>query len=418
MPTSIPVGSPLAVKAFSAALFAQSQRKPTMRKNLTGPAPKQTDAEGKLRGQTSPDFPIVQVRDLIKNAGDTVTTDLVNIVTGKPIMGDKKITGKLMSLSFASQEVKINQWRGGVDGGGRMTQKRTKHNLRNVGMANLAGWAARLEDQICQVALAGARGSQNTKDWVVPLEGDADFAEIMVNAPQTPSFGRYFVAGGGDKPSDIGSTDILTLDDIDRMKAVIDDMDFPLQPIRLPGDVAADDEPMYLLTVTPRQWHFLQNRTGEKAWRTFLQNAWNRSSSFKEKHPLFMGEPGMWNGILVRKASRSIRFDAGDIVKYYSDATTEVTSGGNATAGVVQERAVLLGAQALIDAYGVDSDSGYHYSYFERMVAEDHNNSVEMSVSGIGGKAKVRFNIDGAPVDHGVMVIDSYAPDPRTTNVA
>lgn len=416
MTTNIPYGSPLAVKTFSAAVFAQTQKKPSLRKNLTGPAPTQADAEAKLRGQSSPDMPIVQVRDLVKNAGDTVSVDLFNIVTGKPVMGDKKLAGKLMPLTFASMDVRINQWRGGVDGGGRMTQKRTKHNLRGIGIANLAGWASRLEDQVTLVHLAGQRGSQMTKDWVVPLDTDPDFQDIMVNAPKTPSFGRYFTAGGGSTPSGISSSDKLTLDDIDRVKAIIDDMDFPLQPIKLPGDVMSDDEPMFLMMVTPRQWHYLQTNTSGQVWRTFLQNAWNRASSFEtgKKHPLFTGEPGMWNNILIRKMGRSIRFAAGDIINHYSDATTEVTSGANATAGVEIERALILGAQALCDAYGADTDSGTHYRYFERLVAEDHNNSVECSVSGIGGKAKVRFTIDGAPVDHGVIALDSYAPNPRT----
>lgn len=412
MPTSIPYGSALAVKTLSAAAFAQAQKRPSLRKNLTGPAPKQADAEANLRGQSSPDMPIVQIRDLVKNAGDHVSADLFNIITGKPVMGDKKLAGKLMELTFSSMDVRINQWRGGVDGGGRMTQKRTKHNLRGIGMSNLTGWASRLEDQVSLVHLAGQRGSQLTKDWVVPLDTDPDFQDIMVNAPKTPSFGRYFTAGGGIDPSGIGTTDFLSLEEIDRAKAMIEDMDFPLQPIKLAGDVMADDEPMYLLLVTARQWHYIQKNTSGQVWRTFLQNAWNRASSFEsgKKHPLFTGEPGMWNNILIRKIGRSIRFNPGDSVKYYSNSTTETAAA--VAANITVERALLLGAQAMIDAYGADTDSGTHYRYFERLVAEDHNNSVECSISGIGGKAKVRFTIDGAPVDHGVMAIDSYAPAP------
>lgn len=412
MPTSIPYGSALAVKTFSAAAFAQAQKRTSLRKNLTGPAPKQADAEANLRGQSSPDMPIVQIRDLVKNAGDQVSADLFNIITGKPVMGDKKLAGKLMELTFSSMDVRINQWRGGVDGGGRMTQKRTKHNLRGIGMSNLTGWASRLEDQVSLVHLAGQRGSQLTKDWVVPLDTDPDFQDIMVNAPKTPSFGRYFTAGGGIDPSGIGTTDFLSLEEIDRAKAMIEDMDFPLQPIKLAGDVMADDEPMYLLLVTARQWHHIQKNTTGQVWRTFLQNAWNRASSFEsgKKHPLFTGEPGMWNNILIRKMGRSIRFNPSDSVKYYSNATTETAAA--VAANITVERALLLGAQAMIDAYGADTDSGTHYRYFERLVAEDHNNSVECSISGIGGKAKVRFTVDGAPVDHGVIAIDSYAPAP------
>lgn len=58
MPTEIPVGSALARKLYSVATFAATQRKPSFRRNMTGPAPKQTDAERKLKGQTSPTTPL------------------------------------------------------------------------------------------------------------------------------------------------------------------------------------------------------------------------------------------------------------------------------------------------------------------------------------------------------------------------
>ena len=87
----------------------------------------------------------------------------------------------------------------------------------------------------------------------------------------------------------LDGTDILTLNDIDRMRAYIDEMPVPMQPIMLPDDPAASDEPLYVLLVTTRQWHYLQNRTGTSAWRTFLQNARERSA----KNPLFTGEPGI-----------------------------------------------------------------------------------------------------------------------------
>jgi hypothetical protein len=50
----------------------------------------------------------------------------------------------------------------------------------------------------------------------------------------------------------------------------------------------------------------------------------------------------------------------------------------------------------------------------------DHKNSVEISVSTMGGCGKVRFKVlnkmDGTKIDndHGVAVIDSYAPDPQS----
>ncbi|WP_268577049.1 phage capsid family protein, partial [Escherichia coli] len=88
--TTVPVGSPLARKVFGAALFANTQRQPSLMNNLTGAAPKQSAAEAKLKGQTSPDMPLVRVTDLTKSQGDQVSVDLINQTGGKPIMGDKQ----------------------------------------------------------------------------------------------------------------------------------------------------------------------------------------------------------------------------------------------------------------------------------------------------------------------------------------
>ena len=62
--TVIPAGHALARKIYSVAAFAATQRAPSFSKTLIGPAPQQSDAEKKLKGQTSQDFPIVRVTDL------------------------------------------------------------------------------------------------------------------------------------------------------------------------------------------------------------------------------------------------------------------------------------------------------------------------------------------------------------------
>jgi N4-gp56 family major capsid protein len=413
MPTTIPVGSSLARKVFGSALFTRTQRKPSLLKNITGEAPKQTAAEAKLKGQSQPDFPIVRVTDLGKSAGDTVSVDLFDIVTGKPVMGDKKLAGKMMSLSYSSQDIKIDQCRAGIDTGGRMAQQRTVHQLRGICMSNLTGYNSRLEDQQALVHLAGARGTQLTQDWVVPLATDPDYASIMVNPVYAPTYNRHLYAGDATGLADLDATNILTLGDIDRMRSYIEDSDLPLQPIKLPDDPMADDEPLYLLLVTARQWHYLQNRTDSASWRTFLAQAYARKTA-GSKHPLFSGEPGMWNGIMVKRMSRAIRFPANTVITVATSAATYTET--TATCAVHTDRAILLGAQALANVYGRHQKSDFYYNWHEE--ESDHGNTLEVSTAMMNGKAKIRFNMGGTDTDHGVMVMDSYAPDPKTTVVA
>lgn len=421
--TQIPFGHPMAKKVFGAAVFAEVTRKPSFSNRLTGPAPKMAQAKAKLeREQSSKDYPIVRVTDLSKGRGDLVTVDLFNIVQGKPIMGDARMEGKRMALNSSTAEIRINQFRFGVDPGGQMAQQRTVHDLRTVGRGALAGHGARYLDQLKLVHLGGARGDMDTPDWVVPLENDPEYSSITINPVKAPSYNRHFYAGDATSIPTLDATDVLTLDDIDKLRAAVEESDMPLQPIMLPDDPAGWDEPLYCLYVSTRQWHYLQNRTGATAWRTFLSNARERGA----KNPLFSGEPGMWNGILVKKMQRAVRFyqNSSTTVCTSADAyTTEVVSvpdlgaGGLINSLHAVDRAILLGGQAMAEVWGRDSGSGTHMRWYEGK--EDDDNSYVASIAGMGGISKLSFN-DSSDVhtDHGVMVLDSYAPDPRTIVVA
>lgn len=407
MPTEVPAGSALARKLFSVAVFAATQRKPSFRRNLTGPAPKQADAERKLKNQTAPDYPFVTVTDLSKTAGEAVSVDLFNILTGKPVMGDQKIAGKLMKLTYSSMDVKINQYRCGVDPGGRMTQQRTLHNLRSLSKANLTNYANRLEDQLCLVHVAGARGYENAADWAVPLESDPDFGEIVVNEVLPPTPNRRFFAGSATSVANLAVTDFLKLVDIDRIATEIAEMTFPIQPIKLVGDPAAEDAPMYVWWVSQRQWHFLQTETGDTSWRTFLANAYQRARGWD--HPLFKGDVGMWRNILLKPMPRPIRFPAASIVR-------EIDGSGviqDVAAAVDTDRSFILGAQALSQVYGRHGQSGYHANWHEEPT--DHGNVMEISNAFMGGKSKLRFELiqgDGSKelTDHGIITVDTHAP--------
>ncbi len=423
--TTVPVGSPLARKVFGAALFANTQRQPSLMNNLTGAAPKQAAAEAKLKGQTSPDMPLVRVTDLTKSQGDQVSVDLINQTGGKPIMGDKQAEGKGERLDMSSMDIRIDLATKVVDAGGKMTQQRTVHNLRGLAMANLQGWFRRFNDQSTIVHLAGTRGSQVGTDWVVPMASDPDFGEIMINPVKAPTFNRHWVADGqslvqgGQALNALDTTDTFKLEHLDHLGAIIDDMEFKLQPIKIAGDAAADDEPLYLLLVTNRMWQSILTNTAANSlqWRTFLQNAWNRASSFSgsKKHPLFTGEAGIWHNILVRKMDRAIRLSPGDAVQYCTQAGQATAAEATATVPDLQpghavDRGMLLGAQALAHVYGKNQGSDTYANWMENRYNFERN--LEVAGEVMCGKAKLRFSVPDArgnkiPTDHGVMVLDT-----------
>lgn len=404
---NIPIGHPLAAKVFGSAVFAAVQSEPGFMNLLSGGAPDLSGAMAKVKGQTSPDYPIVKVTDLSKSAGDNVSVDLFNIFTGKPVMGDKRLSGRGMNTSSSSMDVRVDQSRGMAENGGKMTQKRTKHNLRQIVQSGLTNWASRLEDQRCLVALAGARGSQQTVDWVVPAQTDPDFADIMVNPVQIPTLNRYFAANDATTPDTIGTNDWLSLRDIERISAIMKDSNVPLQGVKYKDDKYAWNQPLYVMFVTERQWAYLKRSAlTNNAYKEALTGAVKRFDG--QRHPLFMGDSIMWAGILVKPMGRyAIRFNTGDGIVV--PTTANDATGTSYTAAQPVDRAILLGAQALIKAYGNEGTSDYFYTWNEELV--DHKNAVEVSLAMMDGVAKTRFSINGTLTDHGVAVIDSYAPD-------
>lgn len=418
--TAVLKGDALARKLYSVALFAQTQRLPGFGRQLTGPSADAGQAISKIKGQSTPDMPIVRVTDLSKTAGDTVSVDMFGVIGGTPTTGDQIAEGRGEKLTSSSMDISINLMTKAVDAGGKMSQQRTVQDLRTIAMAQLTNYFARLDDQTSLVHIAGARGFQVQNDWVVPVQSDGQFAEVMVNPVKAPTYNRHFVASGttavrgGQQLGSIATTDVLKLEHIDYLRTYIDELEYPLQPVRIADDPAAADDPMWVMYVTPRQWSSLLTASGSTSLRSFQQNAWNRAS-YGSKHPLFKGEVGMWNGILVKKLNRAIRFTTGTSANIITSANAATaTESSQAIAGAITgsyavDRAVLLGAQALGNVYGKNKSSDYYFSWLERLYNFERN--LEVAGDCMGGKAKLRFNYDESgtqvPTDHGVIVLDT-----------
>lgn len=406
MPTKVAPGSALAKKIFNAALFTESTRRNSFTNLMTGGVPKSLDTnKADSRKQTSPGAPIVRVTDLSKAAGEQVDVDLFHQLRHKPVMGDKKLAGKGASLTSSTFSLKIDQGRTMVDSGGKMSQQRTDHDLKNLARQLLGPYYNTLDDQTSLIHLAGARGDHNDADWIVPLESDEDYAEIMVNTVTPPTYDRHYYAGDATAFDNIDAADKFTLSDVDKLRLAIDEMPFPLQPVKFEKDPQAEDSPFFLLYVSPRQWNDFWTGTSGADWRALQANAFQRAKDFN--HPVFLGECVMWNNILVRKQKRPVSFSAGfdaTVCTNTDDAQTTTK-----TAGVKIERAILLGAQAMATAFGRSGNKRTGGSFFSMHEEKtDHENVIEHSIAWMNGKGKIRFKgTDGRVNDHGVMVLDS-----------
>lgn len=413
--TVVSQGDALARKIFSVGLFSEAVRKASFTRNMIGPTPKQAQAGAKARKrsmQSSPAMPIVQITDLSSTAGDQVSVDMFGMMTGRVIMGDKKATGRGEPLKSSSQNIFINQHRKVADPGGRMTQKRTVHDLRMVSRDNLSEWFARYFDQQCLVHLAGGRGTENTIDWLIPLASDPEFIEQMVNPVTPPTRNRRFLVGDATGAHEIEVADVLKLVEIDKARAIIDEMPLPPSPIRMPkmmpnggmGEPMDDQDPLFLLLLTSRQWHYLQIATGESTWRNYVAQATARYAI--NRHPLFLGQTAVWNNFLIKKVNRAVRWGPGHNVPAYNAAGAIVNE--TVSAGIHVDRALIVGGQALALAWG---DSGMMYPSKWVEEESDGENALEIFGSMMFGKAKLQFNgTDNVDTDFGVITLDSYAP--------
>lgn len=418
--TVIPYGSPQAVKVQSAGLFAASMQRQTTLNRLTGKLPQQADAEATLRRQSGNQLPIVRCQDLSKTAGDEITFDLINPIGGKPIMGERYAEGKGDRMDFSQDSLRINQTRKPISAGGKMTQQRTPHQLRSLAQALGHDYMTRLEDQLSLVHLAGSRGFANDVEWAVPLASDADFTDIVVNPIKAPTRNRHFMSTGSGietiKASGneitIATTDVMNIDLVDALRTKLDSMPLPPPPVRFEGDQMSQDAPMRVLLCSSEQYTSLVRSTNFRTWQA---NAMARSQMAKQ-NPLFMGEAGLWNGILIVKMPKPIRFYSGDSLRWCPSTTsnaetsTDLVPAAFAGAGFAVDRALLLGGQALAQAYGKFRQSQGSYFFSEKEL--DHGDKLEILLGMIGGTSKVQFLIDhgGAQkeyTDFGVMAIDT-----------
>jgi N4-gp56 family major capsid protein len=417
--TTIPYGAPQAVQIQSAGLFAANMQRLTLINRLTGKLQQQAEAENHLRNQSSNTLPVVRCMDLTKMAGDEITFDLINPTGGLPIMGGEMAEGRGEAMDFSQDKLRINQYRKPISAGDTMTQQRTPHQLRKLARAQAEGYMNRLEDQLCIVHLAGARGFADDIEWAVPVSTHADFNKVLVNRVKAPTRNRHYMSTGsgiepikaGGNEITIATTDVMNADVVDAIRTVLDGMPLPPPPVKYDDDQMSNDVPMRVLMVSSEQYTSFVQSTN---FRTLQANAMARAQMAK-MNPLFLGDAGMWNGILIVKMPKPIRFYAGDPINWCAstvsetETTTDLVPASFAAAGYAVDRAILLGGQALCEAYGKSRQTGNPYFWSEKEL--DHGDKLEVLIGMIGGKSKTRFLIDHGSekqyTDYGVIAIDT-----------
>lgn len=419
--TNAPAGAKTNMIQQAVGLFATHMQRNSTLNRLAGKMPKgEAGVAATLRKQTTQHMPIVRCQDLSKGTGDEVTFHLLNPVGAKPIMGSEYAEGRGVGMSLSEDRLRVNQARFPVDLGNTMTSLRSPADYRRLGRPVAQSLMDRYTDQSVLAHMAGARGFHNNIEWVVPTTDDADFGKIMVNRVKAPTKNRHYIASGDAVKAfsasagavDIASTDVFNKDTVDSMRTVLDQIALPPPIVKFEGDAAAEDSPLRVWMVSPAQYNLFAR---DSEFRAFQASALARANQ-ANRHPLFLGDVGLWNGFLIIKMPRPIRFYSGDVVKYCADSDSERESEAKVPAAFADkfaiDRSIILGGQAVAEAFASSEKSGIPFFWSEKPL--DHDDKLELLIGTIRGVSKIRFEVDTGEgkeiTDYGVSVVDTAVP--------
>lgn len=361
--TVVAFGDPKAVKKWSANLAVDTRKKSYFENRFIG-----TDDNSVIQRKT----------ELDSDAGDRIVFDLCIQMRKKPTYGDARLEGKEESLKFYQDEVCIDQVRHAASGGGKMTRKRTVHDLRTIARGRLGDYFARFTDEIFFMYLSGARGIN--QDFI---EG-TDYQGFASNPIQAPDSEHILFGGVATSKASMTPADTMTRVMIERAlnKAEMMQARNPETANMVP--VSIESSEAYVVLMSPDQEYDLRV-SDEKGWLEIQKAA---TGAEGKNNPIFKGGLGMIGGAVLHKHRNAIRFN-------------DYGAGSNVSAA----RALLLARQAGVVAYG--TTGGLRYSWKEE--TKDYENEPTVASGFIGGVKKTRF----AGKDFGVIALDTAAKDPN-----
>lgn len=357
--TNIPFGDPRAVKRWSADLAVDVRKKSYFEQRFIG---------------TSENSVIQRKTELESDSGDTISFDLSVHLRGKPTYGDNRVEGKEENLRFYSDQVKIDQVRHSVSAGGRMSRKRTVHNIRRIARDRLGDYFYKFVDELLFIYLSGARGIN--KDFIE----DEAFTGFAGNPLEAPDADHLLYGGSATSKASLTANDIMSPLVIERAmeKAAMMQAENPETANMVPVNIDGGEH--YVCVMSEYQATDMRTAAGG-SWIDYQKAA---AAAEGRNNPIFKGGLGMINNCVLHKHRNVIRFN-------------DYGAGANVEAA----RALFMGRQAGVIAYG--SANGLRFDWEETV--KDYGNEPAIAAGFIAGIKKARFNNK----DFGVLSIDTAA---------
>jgi len=363
--TNIPWGHPSAVNRFAASLAVEHLKMAYFGTRFVG------------KGENNV---VEEKKELESEAGDRVSFDLSVTLKKKPTTGDQRLEGNGEDLKFFSDEIIIDQCRHEVSAGGRMTQKRTVHNLRTVARNRMSEYWTQWTDELMFMYLSGARGMN--EDFIE----DTDYAGHAGNPLRAPDAQHLIFGGSATSKATLTAADTMTRNLIEktltkaRMLRARDKNAANMVPVR------TGNAQRFVFLMSAYQEHDLRTESGASGWLEIQKSA---AGAEGKDNPIFKGGLGMLGNCVLHSHESAIRFN-----DYGAGADVEAS------------RALLMGRQAGVCAYGY-KQRGSKGRFMWREETADRGNEPIVVAGQIIGMSKSRFNNR----DFGVMAVDTAFTD-------
>lgn len=379
--TNIGVGDAKAVKRYSAELAVDTRKESYFSRKFMGEGAKAMAA-------------ITVLTELETEAGELISYDLAIRKRMKPIQGDNVLRGQEEDRKFATATLYVDQLRGGSNLGGRMSRKRTMHDLRESEKPLQSQWWASLFDETLMMYLSGGGLDSGTGNAVfsnTDFIESTGFAGYATNAFKAPSAMRRLYGNDATSKATIDSTDIMALELIARATARAKSgfADSAGNPIPALQPIKVDGEDHFVVVMSTFQAHNLRTASGSE-WLAIQKAA---AAAEGRNNPIFKGGLGMYNNVVLHE---------------HPSILTQSNYG--AGANLPAARALFLGRQAGVVAFG-SPGTGLRFNWQEEV--EDRGNQIVITSNSILGVNKCTYNINGTDYDFGVMALDTYAIDPN-----
>ena len=385
-------------------VFGECQKQHSLPNLLTADAPTMINARDGKR-QTPPTAPVVQINDLTKTHGNQVNVSVIHDLSEAPQVGLEDRDGYEEDITTSNFKMIIDQIHKSVKVDLGIEQQKVGYNKKKLGRPLLTKYHGKFNDECAVAHLAGARGTYMSSDRILPVAGTA-LNKMLVNPLTAPTYDRKFYCGdatGISSGTAITATDTFGPADTRKFKQKIELMPHPIQPVRLAaGTSDSGTDPMYIGFVTPKMWSTFEASSTD--FQKNIANALTRTKGFN--HPLFQGEMFMKDNILFKKYLQPIGWQPAEAISVTGDNDAATESNETVPSGVIVERGIILGGQALALAYGSVLPGGMgNFKMNGEIFQQD--SQWRQWMDWIAGLAKIRFeDNEGRMNDYGVCAFD------------